>query len=286
MFKKRHATLIAGIAFSCLLLGTFASAWQRGWGGRRGGWGREYGGDPRKGVPIWDHDQDFEQDAFTFARVIYSSGGGGYGWRGGWATDYPDSDLNFSLRLQQLTSLKVNPEPVQLELTDPRIFDYPFLYMIEVGGIYLSPDEIAAMRTYCLNGGFIMVDDFWGDYALNGFLRYMKEVFPEFEPEEVPLEHEIFNCVYELKEKPQVPSMRHWQSTGETFERNHDGDTRTPHYISISDKEGRVMVLMCHNTDLGDGWEREGEDRGYFEEFAVKKSYPLGINIVTYAMTH
>ena len=250
---------------------------QRGWGRR--GYDR-YGGDPRRGVPEWPHDKDFDHDAFRFARVIYS----GSGWD--WRTDYPDSDLNFSLRLHQLTSLKVNPDPIALELTDDRVFDYPFLYMIEVGGIYMSPDEIAAMRKYCLNGGFIMVDDFWGDSALAGFLRYMREVFPEYEPKEVPLEHEIFQCVYPLKEKPQIPSVRHWQNSGVTYEWNHDGDTTRPNYLSIEDDNGRIMVFMCHNTDLGDGWEREGEDRSYFEEFSVKKSYPLGINIVTYAMTH
>lgn len=271
---KTWLLVIGCLALFCV---TAAVAMQRGWGRR--GYDR-YGGDPRRGVPVWPHDKDFDYDAFRFARVIYE----GNGWR--WDTDYPDSDLNFSLRLHQLTSLKVNPEPIQLRLTDERVFDYPFLYMIEVGGIYLSEEEIAALRTYCLNGGFIMVDDFWGDSALADFLYYMRRAFPEYEPKEVPLEHEIFQCVYPLNEKPQIPSMHHWQRSGVTYEWNHDGDTTRPNYLSIEDENGRIMVFMCHNTDLGDGWEREGEDRSYFEEFAVKKSYPLGINIVTYAMTH
>ena len=241
----------------------------------------------RAGVPMWEVNTAFKQDQFTFARVIYSSGyGGGWGRGPGWDTDYPDSDLNFSLRLQQLTSLKVNPEPVQLPLTDPRIFDYPFLYIIEVGGMTLDADEIQALRKYCLNGGFLMVDDFWGDYALQNFLHHMEMAFPERRAQEIPLDHEIFHCVDDLKEKPQIPSMHHWQRYGITYEPNHDGDTTTPHYMGITDDEGRIMVFICHNTDLGDGWEREGEDRSYFDEFAVKKSYPLGINIVTYAMTH
>ncbi len=263
-----------------LLIGLTSSAvWavQRGWGRRR---------DPnyRAGVPVWEHDRAFEQDTFRFARVIYRSSG--WGRSPGWDTDYPDSDLNFSLRLQQLTSLKVHPYPIQLELTDPKIFDYPFLYMIEVGGMVLDQREIDAMRRYCLNGGFIMIDDFWGDSALDNCLYFMSRAFPEFKVEDVPLEHEIFHCVYQLDEKPQIPSMHHWQRSGVTWEWGHDGDVETPHYLSVSDSAGRIMVLICHNTDLGDGWEREGEDRQYFEQFAVKKSYPLGINIVTYAMTH
>lgn len=263
-----------------MLSTTVLVAMQRGWG-RRGGYRDS---DYRNGVPVWDHSTSHPHDCFTFARVIYDSSGGR---GGGWATDMPDSDLNFSLRLQQLTSLKVNPHPIALELTDPRIFDYPFLYMIEVGGIMLSDAEVQALRKYCLNGGFVMIDDFWGDEALYTLLQTLKRVFPDREAKEVPLEHEIFQCVYPLQEKPQIPSIHSWQRTGLTYEQHYWGDnTETVHYLAIHDDAGRIVMFICHNTDLGDGWEREGEDPQYFQEFAVKKSYPLGINIVTYAMTH
>ncbi len=261
------AMVLIGVSASALL------AVQRGWRGR----GRDQ--DDRVGVPVWDHDQNFSHDSFTFARVIYS------GWGPGWRTDYPDADLNFSLRLQQLTSMKVNPHPVQLELTDPRIFDYPFLYMIEVGGISLSHPEIEAMRKYCMNGGFIMIDDFWGQHALDSLLTVLQQVFPDRVPQEVPLEHAIFQCVYPLQEKPQIPAIRNWEYTGRTWE-DHGPGSETPHYMAIYDDGGKIVMFICHNTDLGDGWEREGENMEYFREFAVKKSYPLGINIVTYAMTH
>src|SRR5690606_37370695 len=102
---------------------------------------------------------------------------------------------------------------------------------------------------------------------------------------ELPLEHPIFQCVYPLKEKPQIPSIHTWLNTGESYE-FHDGDTRKANYLGIHDDAGRLVMCICHNTDLGDGWEREGESREYFQEFAVKKSYPMGINIVTYSMTH
>ncbi len=260
------------------------------WAMQRDNWERRNRGqwnlDDRRGVPMWEHDQRFQHDSFTFARVIYNSYGRGWGAEK-WRTDYPDSDLNFSLRLQQLTSMKVNPQPVQLKLTDPRLWDYPFLYMIEVGDIALDETEITAMRKYCLSGGFLMVDDFWGDYALEHLLQTLKRVFPDRAPYEVPLKHEIFQCVYPLKEKPQIPSIHSWLSSGQTFEwHGGEGDTRTVHYLAIDDDAGRMVMFICHNTDLGDGWEQEGADREYFQEFAVKKSYPLGINIVTYAMTH
>ena len=253
---------------------------QRGW------YGQNQTTQDRNGVPEWEIDQRFPGDLFTFVRIRYDSYGR-YG--GGWATDYRDSDLNFSLRLQQLTSLKVNPEPIVLDLTDERLFDYPFIYIIEPGSLYFSDAEVEALRRYCYNGGFLMVDDFWGDSEYENLRMQLSRVFPDRSPFEVPISHEIFHCVYDLKEKPQVPSIHNARrdNPGMTWEYARDGsDTRTPHYRAITDDENRIMVFICHNTDLGDGWEREGEDRWYFEEFSVKKAYPLGINIVTYAMTH
>lgn len=259
-----------------------AQYFQRGRGGRfRGG---DWTNIDRGDVPRWDVDTKFSKELFTFARVRYSS----YG-RGGWAVDFPDSDLNFSLRLQQLTSMKVNPDPVVLELTDPKLYDYPFLYMIEPGSLFFSDEEVAALRRYCLNGGFLMVDDFWGDDEYENFATQIKRAFPDREIIDVPLEHEIFHCVYNLSEKPQVPSIHAAQAGreyGMTWEQRWGTPTDHANYRAILDDAGRIMVFICHNTDLGDGWEREGENTWYFEEFSVKKAYPMGINIVTYAMTH
>ncbi len=242
----------------------------------------------RRGVPDWKVDEAMKHDVFTFVRVEYDSFA--YGRHGGgWRTDWPDSDLNFSYRLQQLTSLKVNPEPLILRLTDEKLFDYPFLYLIEPGRMTLHDDEVKALRRYCFNGGFLMVDDFWGSDEYDNFYHEIKRVFPDREPEELPLEHPVFHCVYDLKEKPQIPAINAaWEgrAQGITWEWRPGEDTSVAYYKGIFDDDGRMMVIICHNTDLGDGWEREGEDQWYFREFSEKKAYPLGINIVTYAMTH
>lgn len=235
----------------------------------------------RNGVPTWEVDPKFKHDVFTFVRVAYGS------WRESWRrpkwkTDYPDSDLNFSYRLAELTSLKVDPNGKILKLTDPELFDFPFLYLIEPGEMSLEEDEVVALRRYLLNGGFLMIDDFWGEREWETLAGEMKRVFPDREPQELPLEHEIFHCVYDLKVKPQVPSINHYLS-GETTER---WDATEAHYRAIFDDKERIMVIICHNTDLGDGWEREGVDNGYFREYSEKYAYPMGINIVTYAMTH
>ena len=245
--------------------------------------------DARAGVPLWEKSKEFEHDVFTFVRIQYDSHRGNYGWRGGrggrggkWRTDYPDADLNLSFRLKELTSMEVDPNGKIIRLTDKELFDYPFIYIIEPGHLMFSEAEVIALRDYLKKGGFLMVDDFWGEMEYDNFYREIKRVFPDREPQEVPLDHEIFHLVYDLKEKPQIPSIHHYMN-GMRTERY---DAQFAHYRGIFDDDGRMMAFICHNTDLGDGWEREGVDKGYFEEYSEPFAYPLGINIVTYAMTH
>jgi Domain of unknown function (DUF4159) len=240
------------------------------------------------GTPNWKNDDHFQKDVFTFVRIKYSVNGK-YGpghTRDRYLIDFPDSDLNFSYRLQQITSLKVNPDGRVLELTDKELFDYPFIYIVEPGRLTFTEQEIPILRQYLLNGGFLMVDDFWGEREWANFQQELRLVFPDREPIDLPLEHPIFHCVFDLKEKPQVPGLPHvldprWD--GRTWERE---DAKEVHYRAIFDDKGRIMVMICQNTDLGDGWEQEGQSELYFREFSEKKAYPMGINIVFYAMTH
>jgi hypothetical protein len=293
--NRRTSSSIAVIVLLLFTVGVLAQ--RRGGGGGRRVVPNDMGPESRKGVPEWETDPHFKSEYFTFVRIRYTSNrsggrgfgggfGGGGGGGGGWSTDYPDSDLNFPFRLQQVTALKVNPTPIILDLTDEKLFDYPFIYMLEVGGLEFDEAEVAALRRYLLNGGFLMVDDFWGVAAYENFYEQIKRVFPDREPQELPLEHPIFHCVFDLKEKPQIPSVNvamAYRGTNITWERE---DAKVPEYKAIFDDKGRIMALICHNTDLGDGWEEEGTDPYYFREFSEKKAYPLGINIVFYAMTH
>ncbi len=241
-------------------------------------------------TPNWSNPAGFEKDVFTFARVRYTRGRGNfYRRRGsGWGTDMPDSDLNFSYRLQQMTSLRVDPDGRVLDLTDPDLVNYPWIYLVEPGGMYLSEQEASALRKYLLNGGFLMFDDFWGDAAWLNVEREMKKVFPERGFSELPLDHPLYNAVFPIKTKGQVPNYgtgEMSQYTGVTWE-DHDGDTQTVHHRVIADDKGRLMVFAAHNSDNGDGWEREGEYQYFFENFSEKIAYPLGINVVFYVMTH
>ncbi|MCA8992299.1 MAG: DUF4159 domain-containing protein [Planctomycetaceae bacterium] len=240
----------------------------------------------RRGVPTWKVDTDFPDDLFTFVRIRYNPYGGR---RGKWATDYPDSDLNFSYRLHQLTSLKVNPNPIVLDLDNPKLFDYPFIYFCEPGGAWgngleFTQEDAVTLRKYFDNGGFAMFDDFWGEEEWHAFYLEIRKVFPDREPVDLDREHPIFHCVYDLRKTDnlQVPAINVALS-GRTYERP---DAQEVHYRAILDDNDRIVVMICHNTDLGDGWEREGENIDYFHNFSEKIAYPLGINIVFYAMTH
>jgi len=164
--------------------------------------------------------------------------------------------------------------------------------MSGVGNIILDNREARTLRTYLLSGGFLMVDDFWGQTEWDGFYLALKQVFPDREPVDLPRNHPIFHCVYDLPEERslQTPNIRAAiasRTTGITWEDSHaGGNTRDTHFRAVCDDRGRMMVMICHNTDNGDGWEEEGTDQWFFRTFSENKNYPLAINILFYAMTH
>lgn len=276
MTRLRATLLLAALA---LLVGTIVFA-------------QRYRHRPdRSAFPTWDLDPALPADCFTFARIKYDSGGRTwYGWDR-WAIDYPDAEWNLAFRLQQLTSLKAHPEGKVIELTDKELADYPFIYIVEPGYMILRDEEVAALRRHLLNGGFLMVDDFWGEREWANFYREIRRVFPEdkYDPVELEMDHGIFHCVFPLqmtKNQLQIPNIGRGAASrwdGITWER---WDAKEVHIKGIFDDHGRLMAVICHNTDNGDGWEREGEDEYYFREFSEKKAYPLAINILFYAMTH
>ena len=296
MKRRRLAQILALFLVLCALV----MAQRRSRGGFGGGGDGGYGGDGVRtarempshstGTPVWENPRGFSKDVFTFARIRYSSGYGGgfYGRGGSWTTDAPDSDLNLSYRLQQMTSMKVDPDGRFVNLTDPDLSEFPWIYIVEPGRLGFSEEEVVALRKYLLNGGFLMFDDFWGDSAWQNVAREMKRVFPDRAFSELSLDHPLYHCVFDIKAKGQVPNVHvgeQSQVTGVTWE-YHDGDTKTVHHRAISDDKGRMMVFAAHNTDNGDGWEREGEYEYYFKNFSEKIAYPLGINVIFYAMTH
>jgi len=295
--------LLALVLFGCVASSVLLAQRFRG-GGGYGGYGEGWLSEDApvrtaREVPThstefarWTNEVGFEKDVFTFTRVRYHRHYSGARRAGYCFTDFPDSDLNLSYRLQQLTSLKVDPDCRVINLTDPDLTDYPFIYMVEPGAMHFDEAEVRALRKYLLSGGFFMADDFWGPVQWENFEREMKRVMPEREFVELPMEHPIFHCVFDLgtsKNALQTPNYatgENSQYTGVTWE-YHDGEEcREMHVRALFDQKGHIMVIACHNTDNGDGWEREQEYQYFFQTFSEKRAYPLGINIIFYAMTH
>jgi len=226
---------------------------------------------------------------FTFCRLLYQSVTSeqrGHGWN----TDYPDSDHNFTVRFEELTTVQpawwADGEPgyAAVRPLQSELFECPFLFMSDAGTVGLSDAEVASVRDYLLKGGLIWADDFWGDRAWRRFANEMSRVLPEYSMVDIGPDHMIMHALYEVDAVPQVPSIQFWRMT--RFSTSEMGsESGTPHLRGIFDEDGRPLVLATHNTDIGDGWEREGEDLDFFYTFSPK-SYALGINILLYVMSH
>jgi hypothetical protein len=234
--------------------------------------------------------RDFD-GSFQFCRVAFTNDPNGDG--GDWSVDWPKADINLSIRFAELTKTTVSkatsgdPNHLVIRLTDETLFQCPFIMMTEVGSAYFDEDEVEQLRAYLLKGGFLWADDFWGSYAWEFWERQIRKVFPasEYQIIDLPLDHPLFRAQFEIKNgTPQIASIGRWiQLGGGTSERGED--SAVVHTRAILDHEGRMMVLMTHNTDLGDSFEREGEDPQYFYTMSVP-GYAFGVNALLYALTH
>jgi hypothetical protein len=216
---------------------------------------------------------------YTFARLVYNSGR--EGWRGGqpWQVDSPAAERHFVQGVRRLTGIHARPKERYVTLLDDELFDYPWLYAVEVGQWTLSEEEAARLREYLLRGGFLMCDDFHGSYEWMSFVEGMSQVFPDRPIVEVPDHDPVFHVFYNVDRKVQVPGIQYLRS-GRTFER----DGVDPHWRGIYDDKGRLMVIINFNMDLGDAW--EWADLPEYPENWTALAYRFGINYLVYAMTH
>jgi len=224
-------------------------------------------------------------DAFTFVRVQYDSMSGGWGgdWEragGTWSIDYPDADVNFLRGVTRLTNIHINSNPTVLRLDDDRIFEYPFLYMLEMGragGPQFNEKEIHNLREYLLRGGFLFIDDFWGSDEWDTFYQALVKVFPDRPVIELEKDHQIFHGFYDIDGPQMIPGI--WNAHNDA-----KADADRAYNRAILDDHGRIMVLINWNSDIGDGWEHT-----YTPDYPTKYAnlaYQLGINYLIYAMTH
>jgi hypothetical protein len=263
---------------------------------------------PFREYPAWEYNNfplpnDYNVPGeWTFARLMYPTSHfnidwqslwrRGYDWREGqtnWTIDYPRSDRHLALAIRRLTRINARSaeQPINLD-EDDDVYNYPWLYAVEVGHWELTDSQIQKFREYLLRGGFFMCDDFHGTDEWNVFIMTMNKVFPDRPIVDLDNNSPIFHTVYDLDDRYQVPGMQFTQ-TGSICEKcatnprwGSGGDV--PHWRGIYDDKGRLMVAICHNMDLGDSWENADEP-AYPQKFSAL-GIRIGVNYLTYAFTH
>jgi hypothetical protein len=254
---SRHRVLIA----FCLFVLAIASA----------AWAQRFRVMEGPGMPLHMPPKDFSDGAFTICKLMYTSNrreANGFGW----STDYPYAGLNLMIRTSELTKTRISKDR-QGEA--------------KYWTVHLTDDalaEVTRLREYLLKGGFLWVDDFWGTRAWEQWADAMREVLPEYPIFDIAADHPIRSTLFEVSDVPQVPGINFWRASGGgTSERGPD----SPHvnFRGIADDHGRLMVVMTHNSDIGDSMEREAEDPDFFAAFSPR-GYQLTINMVLYDLTH
>ena len=216
---------------------------------------------------------------FYFTRVAYS----GFGLQGfaSWSVDYPKADRQFLVGLRRLLGhLDAYQYENPILLTDPELRQFPFLYAVEVGHMRLTDDEAFGLNQYLRSGGFLMMDDFWGTYEWANLESELERILPGQPIVDIDLDHPIFHSFYDIDRLVQVPNVGVGRSGGPTYEK----DGYYPRVRGVFDGNGRLMVVINWNCDLGDAWEW-AEDPYYPLEFSTY-AYQVGVNFIVYAMTH
>ena len=270
--------LLALILIAALLLGT--SSWllasQRQRQGRRpfGGGGDD---DDASLLPTNTN----ERAEWTFARYHYGMGAGGGFFRGfqRWAADYPKSDRQFVMGVRRLTRIDSKVTEQVVDGNSDAIFDWPWIFVEDAGAWVISKPEAARLREYLLRGGFIFLDDTHGDYEWANLLNITNAIFPERRIEDLKDNDELFHVLYDLDDRFQIPGTRFiWGGRG------YPADARVPKWRGIRDDQGRIVIAIAHNSDVGDAW--EWADSPDYPERATSLSFRLGINYIIYSMTH
>jgi hypothetical protein len=228
-----------------------------------------------------------QHGGFTFCRLLYDrsrSLSSGLGW----STDYPAADNNFMTRVGELSRVRISrwrdgsPGIAAVRPTDADLFRCPFVFMSDPGSYDFTTQEVSLMREFLLKGGFLWADDMWGEYAYAQLERNLRRILPEYQLVELTPEHRLFSAYFRVPEVPQIPSLNFWRrSGGQTSEFGFE--TARARLLALVDDDDRILVLVSHNTDFGDSWEREADEPGYFAEFAAA-GYGVGVNVALWIM--
>lgn len=224
---------------------------------------------------------------FHMARLVYTIAGDGGGFRFGpgrpwWGIDYPEAENHFLQGVKRLTRIDTTPDSRHVSLLDDKIFDYPWLFAQQVGRWQLSDEETLRLREYVLRGGFLVVDDFHGQYEWQIFQSVIQRVLPGYAIVELEAGDSLLHILYELDQRTQIPGRRHLRRapSGEIVAQL----AGPPHWRGIYDDSGRLLVAINFNMDMGDAWQHA--DDPVYPEPMTALAYRFGINYILYAMTH
>jgi hypothetical protein len=205
--------------------------------------------------------------------------GYGFGYGGSWSRDYPKADRQFLMALRRLTRIQARSTEQVVDLDSDAIYNYPWIYAVQVANWTFTDAEAKRLREYLLKGGFLMVDDFHGTADWDRFMAGMRMVFPDRPIEDLKDNDEIFHVLYDIGERFQVPGEQ-YVVTGRTYEK----DGYVPKWRAIRDDKGRIMVAICHNMHLGDAW--EWADMPEYPERFASMAFRVGLDYIMYGMTH
>jgi hypothetical protein len=233
-----------------------------------------------------DEKAEFYWSRLRYTSSGYGSGGYGYGYGGGfgfgffgWSRDYPKADRQFLMALKRLTRIEMRPTEQVVDLDSDDIFNYPWVYAVQVANWTFTDAEAKRLREYLLKGGFLMVDDFHGTLDWDRFMAGMRQVLPDRPVEDLKDSDEIFHVLFDLGNRYQVPGEQYVWS-GRTYEK----DGYVPKWRAIRDDKGRIIVAICHNMHLGDAW--EWADMPEYPEKFASMAFRVGMNYIIYGMTH
>jgi hypothetical protein len=264
------------LALAILLLVSIGLALQGGYPRNSQGYGRRqqyYESGPN--VP-----SEFYWSRLRYNSVYQESSMYGYRrWGGGWSQDYPKADNDCLIALRRLTHID-SPSPLNVvDLDSDHIFDYPWIYAVNVHTWTFTDEEARRLHDYLLKGGFLMVDHFHGTDDWNRFMQGMRMVLPDQPVEDLKDADEIYHVLYDIDEKFQIPGEQ-YVATGRTYEK----DGFVPKWRAIRNEHGRIMVAICANMHLGDAWEW-ADSPEYPEKFSGL-AFRIVLNYIMYAMTH
>jgi hypothetical protein len=222
-----------------------------------------------------------EKAEWTFTRFHYDLSGYGFGrFRfQRWAADYPKSDRQFVIGVNRLSRVVARSKEHVVDAKSDDIYDWPWLYVEDAGAWNLSPEQAARIREYLLRGGFFMLDDSHGDNEWSTLQEGLHMIFPERHIEPLPDTEEIFHIVYDLDDRERIDGTRYIWGRME-----YTPDSSVPQWRGIRDDNGRLMIAICHNSDIGDAWEWADSPR--YPEDQASLAYRIGINYIVYGMTH